>query len=219
MLNGIEESKLSKTRHIRVQPIPGGKIDDIKENLNDLLHEELQKVIIHVGTNNAMTDTPKEIFEKLISLKHQIESILPKCEVTISNLIMRTDEPKAAKINYEVNRLIKSANINFVENSNINKQLGKLGLHLNIQGNKMFARNLLNVIRNWYNVGSSDLVFNYVDTDFKNVNIINSKKSSTDRGESKNIDEISNSLSNDISGPGKSKEKFFKKSYPFLSKH
>ena len=55
MLNGIEESKLSKTRHIRVQPIPGVKIDDIKENLNDLLHEELQKVISHVGTNNAMT--------------------------------------------------------------------------------------------------------------------------------------------------------------------
>ena len=41
MLNSIEESKLSKTRHIRVQPIPGGKIDDIKEDLNDLLHEEL----------------------------------------------------------------------------------------------------------------------------------------------------------------------------------
>ena len=149
MLNGIEESKLSKTRHIRVQPIPGGKIDDIKENLNDLLHEELQKVIIHVGTNNAMTDTPKEIFEKLISLKHQIESILPKCEVTISNLIMRTDEPKASKINEEVNSFIKSASINFVENSNIKgKQLGKRGLHLNIQGNKMFARNLLNAIRN-----------------------------------------------------------------------
>ena len=200
MLNGIEESKLSKTRHIRVQSIPGGKIDDIKENLNDLLHEELQKVIIHVGTNNAMTDTPKEIFEQLISLKHQIESILPKCEVTISNLIMRTDEPKASKINEEVNSFKKSASINFVENSNIKgKQLGKRGLHLNIQGNKMFARNLLNAIRNWYNVGSSDLVFNYVDTDLKNVNIINSNKNSTNRGESENIGEISNSLSNDIS--------------------
>ena len=85
MLNGIEESKLSKTRHIHVQSIPGGKIDDIKENLNDLLHEELQKVIIHVGANNAMTDTPKEIFSKLISLKHQIERVMPKCEVSISN--------------------------------------------------------------------------------------------------------------------------------------
>ena len=149
MLNGIEESKLSKTRHIRLHPIPGGKTDDIKENSNDLLHEELQKVIIHAGTNNAMTDTPKEIIEKLISLKHQIESILPKCEVPISNLIMRMDEPKAAKINEEVNRIIKSASINFVENSNMKgKQLGKCDLHLNIQGNKIFARILLNAIRN-----------------------------------------------------------------------
>ena len=38
MLKDTEESKLSKTRHKRVQPIPGGKTDDIKENLNDLLH-------------------------------------------------------------------------------------------------------------------------------------------------------------------------------------
>ena len=73
----------SKTRHIHVQPLPGGKIDDIKENLNDLLHEELQKVIFMFGTNNAMTDTSKEIFEKLILLKHQIESIMPKYEVII----------------------------------------------------------------------------------------------------------------------------------------
>ena len=189
MLNGTGESKLSKTRHVRNQPIPGGKTEDIKENLNDLLHEELQKVIIDVGTYNAMSDTPKEIFKKLISLKQQIESILPQCVVTISKLIMRTDEPKAAKINEEVNRLIKSANISFVENSNINrKHLGKHSLYLNIQSNKMFARNLLNSIRSWYNVGSSDLVFNYVDADFKNGNIINSNRNSTDQGESENID-------------------------------
>ena len=48
MLNDTEESKLSKTRHIHVQLILGGKIEDIKENLNDLLHEELQKVIMLV---------------------------------------------------------------------------------------------------------------------------------------------------------------------------
>ena len=68
-------------------------------------------MIIHVGTNNAMTHTPKEIFEKLISLKYQIEGILPKCEIIISKLIMRKDEPKAAKYKEELNCLIKSANI------------------------------------------------------------------------------------------------------------
>ena len=141
MLKDIEESKLSKTRHKRVQPIPGGKTDDIKENLNDLLHEELQKVIVHVTIDNAMTDTPKEIFKKLISIKHQIESIMLKCGATTSNLIMRTDESKASKIIDEV--------INFVESSNIKgNQLGKHSIHWNNQDCKMFARNLLNAIRN-----------------------------------------------------------------------
>ena len=149
MLKDIEESKLSKTRHIRVQPIPGGKNDKIKENLNDLLHEELQKVIVHVTRDNAMIDTPKEIFKKVISVKYLIESIMLKCGATTSNLIMRTDEPKASKIIDEVNRLIKSSTINFVESSNIKgNQLGKHSIHLNNQGCKMFARNLLNAIRN-----------------------------------------------------------------------
>ena len=107
---------------------------------------------------------------------------------------------QAAKINEEENRLIKLVNISFVKNSNIKgKQLGKRGLYLNIQGTKMFARNLLNAIRIWYNVGSSDFFFNFVDTDFKNVNIMNNNKNTMDERESENIDEISNSLNNHIS--------------------
>ena len=38
MVKGIEERKLSKTRFIRAQPIPGDKIEDIQQNLKDLLH-------------------------------------------------------------------------------------------------------------------------------------------------------------------------------------
>ena len=47
---------------------------------------------------------------------------------------------------------------------------------------------------------------------FKNVNIINSYKNSTDRGESENIDEISNSLNNDISGLINLRKDFLKNS-------
>ena len=57
MGNVIEESKLSKTYHIRVQPIPGGKIGGIQQNLKDLLHEDLETLIIHAGTSNATTKT------------------------------------------------------------------------------------------------------------------------------------------------------------------
>ena len=53
MANGIEESKLLETRHFRVQPIPGGKIEDIQQNLKDLLHVDLGTVIIHAGTKKC----------------------------------------------------------------------------------------------------------------------------------------------------------------------
>ena len=53
MVNGIGEIKLSKTRHSRVQPIPGSKIEDIQQNLKDLFHEDLETVIIHANTKNA----------------------------------------------------------------------------------------------------------------------------------------------------------------------
>ena len=57
LLNGIEESKLSKDRHIRVQPIFAAKIKDISNNLDELIHNDLKTVILHVDTNNVVEDT------------------------------------------------------------------------------------------------------------------------------------------------------------------
>ena len=149
MLNGIEESKLSKTRHIRVQPIPGATVEDIQENIIELLNEDLQTVIIHAGTNNSVTDSPQCIVDKLLTLKHTINSHLPKCQVIISSLIKRTDNSKAHSTNRNTNKLIKELNIQYIENENIEeKHLGKKGLHLNQEGNVLFARNLLHKIRN-----------------------------------------------------------------------
>ena len=147
-LNGIEESKLPKTRHIRVQPIPGAKIDDVYKNLGDVLHHDLTKLILHVGVNNTNTDTAEDIFKNLMSLKQEIEKYLPNCDVIISNMIKRTDNPDAQRISESVNKQIKASNMKYIENDNINeKHLGKRGLHLNPNGNAKFAANLLNAIR------------------------------------------------------------------------
>ena len=73
MVNEIEESKLWKTCHIRLQPLPGGKIEDILQNLKNLLHEDLETVIAHASTNNVTTHTPQMIVDKLITLKGNIE--------------------------------------------------------------------------------------------------------------------------------------------------
>ena len=109
MVNGIGESKLSKTQHIWVKPIRGGKIEDIQQNLKDLLHEDLGTVIIHAGTNDATTDTPQTIVDKLITLKRNIEGSLPNRCVIISKLIVRTDNTKANTTIRKTNRIIKES--------------------------------------------------------------------------------------------------------------
>ena len=115
-----------------------------------MLHEDLETVIIHAGTNNATTGTPQMIVDKLITLKQNIEGSLPKNCVIISNLIARTDNTKVNSTIRKTNRLIKELQIQTVDNSNISeKHLGKRGLLLNQEGNTVFASNLLHAIRNF----------------------------------------------------------------------
>ena len=125
MVNGIEGSKLSKTHHIRVQPIPGGKAEDIQQNLKDVLHEDLETLIFHAGTNNATTNTPQMIVDKLITLKRNIEGSLLKGRVIVRKFILRTDNTKTNTTIQNMNRMIKELQIQTVDNSKISKNFGK----------------------------------------------------------------------------------------------
>ena len=114
---------------------------------------------MHVVTNNAVEDTPEDIYKDLISLKAKIEDKIPSCQIVISCLIRRSDNVKANKTAEKVNSFIKLAKLNFIDNVNItDKYLGRRGLHLNHNGNTIFAKNLLNAIRSWCE--SNDSVFN-----------------------------------------------------------
>ena len=78
-----------------------------------------------------------------------------------SKLIVRTDNTKANTTIRKTNRLTKDLQIQTVDNSNISeKHLGKRGLHLNQEGNTVFASNLLHAIRKFWNNIDNDLVCN-----------------------------------------------------------
>ena len=148
LLNDIEESKLSKSRHIRVQPISGGKIIDIERNLNELLNPDLKLIIIHIGTNHSSTENEKYVLQGVVSLKEKISLMLPNCKVVISNLIVRTDDVFTNNRNEKVNKMLRKLDIDILENNNIKeKHLGKRGLHLNAYGNALLFKKLLNIVR------------------------------------------------------------------------
>ena len=123
----MEESKLSKTRHIRVKPIPGPKTEDAKSKLDELLRKDLRTIVIQVGTNNSVIESPQVIFDKLLSLMKEIQSVVPNCNAIISNLIKRTDNCQANSKNEEVNQLLKNSKLHAINNDNIKeKQLVKV---------------------------------------------------------------------------------------------
>ena len=151
MINGIEESKLSKSRHIRVQPISGAKVDDIRDNLDIVINDDLETVVLQIGTNDSTTNSAQDIFNNIMSLKKDIESMLPNGRVVIRKLIKRKDNSDANQINEEVNQLINMENVIQIDNNNINENhLGKRGLHLNDKGNAILAGNILKKLRDLY---------------------------------------------------------------------
>ena len=131
-----------------MQPISGGKIYDIERNLTELLSKDLKLIIFHIGTNHSTTESHDVILQKIISLKEKIQFMLPNCKIVISNLIVRTDNSSANDTNEKVNTMLKQLEIDILDNSNIKeKHLGKRGLHLNSNGNALFAKNILDIVR------------------------------------------------------------------------
>ena len=192
--NCIEESKLWKTHHIRVQAIPDGRIEDIQQNVKDLLHEDLETVIIHAGTNNATTDIPQMIVDKLITLKRNIKGSLRKYRIIIRKLIAITDNTKANTTIRNTIRLIKDLKIQTVDNSNISeKHLGKKRLHLYQEGNTVFVSSLLHVIRNFWNDINNDFVCND-----NSLNINSNEKNFQQQTKVFTIDEIGKNIESDL---------------------
>ena len=75
MLYGINESRL-KCSKVRVSP--GASVDDMFFNIFPLLRENPTNIIMHAGTNNAVTENSSQTIRKLLKLKHFITSIHPK---------------------------------------------------------------------------------------------------------------------------------------------
>ena len=92
LLYGIEESKLKNTK---VRMYPGAGVEDMSYNIYPLLRKNPTNIIIHAGTNNAISDNSSYIFRKLVELKNFVLSLLPHCTVIFSGLIDRYDVGKA----------------------------------------------------------------------------------------------------------------------------
>ena len=150
ILTGIDEKRLSRNNQVvKVRDFRGATIDDLKHHLVPLLKKKPEHIILHIGTNDAVSKTSRQIYDELLQLKQYIINTLPTCRVIVSRPTIRTDNGKAALTLSNFNKLLGQLEVDFIDNVNIKEvHLGKKVRHLNKKGKNRLELNFLQKLRN-----------------------------------------------------------------------
>ena len=95
MGNGISKKDLSVNHKVKIVNFPGGASEKILEKLNDIIKEQPDDLIVHVGTNdltnnvNLLTNV-KKIFNK-------VSKESPSTSIAFSSIINRKDKMNILK--------------------------------------------------------------------------------------------------------------------------
>ena len=142
------------TNHFVVKPFPGANLSDMEDFVKPLVRKMPDKLILHVGTNDIKSSSPKAIAESTFNLVTQIRQDSPGTSVGVSALLVRSDNSDfAVKVN-QVNTILKGLcsrnRIPFLGNSNIDRShLNSMGLHLNKKGSLVLENNLAEFARSF----------------------------------------------------------------------
>ena len=84
IINRIDEKRLSKKNsNVKVRYFNGASVKDMY-NLVPLMRKKPSALILHVGTNNTVSDSSKVILKKINSLISYIKINNPECKIIIS---------------------------------------------------------------------------------------------------------------------------------------
>ena len=110
---------------------PGATISDMEDYVKPLTRKSPQKMILHVGTNDLRTSSPKAIADSIINLVTQVREDSPETAVGVSALLVRSDQALNTNIK-QVNGLLKDLckrhRVPYLTNANIDYN------HLNSKG-------------------------------------------------------------------------------------
>ena len=151
MLKPIIVSKLSRKHRIKCEAFPGATTDDMAHYIKPGLRRKPDKIIIHAGTNDLKSLSPKKIQKKITSICPSVQKDHQDTKIAILSIITRKDDPtlldNIAKLNQSLKNYCDHNNIDFIDNSNITvRSLAKDGLHLNKKGIFEFSSNLRSYI-------------------------------------------------------------------------
>ena len=100
-----------------------------------LLQKIPDYIILHIGTNDALDNTSREILDKIFKLKTYIQKELPKCKITKTTPLKRHDHEKTSLTISHLCNKIKDISISVADSFNIGAfYLNSGGLHVNDKG-------------------------------------------------------------------------------------
>ena len=153
ILNGIEERGLSKHHNVKVRPHPGATTRDIIDHVKPVARKRPDMLLIHCRTNDITNniDTSKHLKE----IVSTVREITPQTKIVLSAATIRRDrhgmEKKTQELNCKIKAISVEDRLEFLNNDNIDDPcLGIKGLHLNVRGKAVFAKNILSVINKFY---------------------------------------------------------------------
>ena len=125
----------------------GATLADINHHIIPILKKKPDVIFLHVGTNDSVSRTSREIPNDLLQLKSAITKTLPNCHVIFSQPTLRVDNGKAALTLHRLYEHFSELNLDAVNNCNIKvKHIGQKGLYLNPKGKGRFALNFTHKI-------------------------------------------------------------------------
>ena len=149
MIKHVDVRKLrhGTNKQVTVRTFSGCRTDEMAHYIKPTLALKPKQVIIHVGTNDLKTKSPAEIIYNLKNLGNQAKQENPCTDVSLSQIIIRSDDTRLQNKLVEVNKCIQDLceqeNWGLIDNSNIsNMHLNPYGLHLNKRVSAMLAKNI-----------------------------------------------------------------------------
>lgn len=95
MTRDIKTSIIKKStgKNVMIRTFSGATVTDMIDYSKPSLRMSPANVIIHVGTNDMMTDHVNTILQNMTKLCDEIEEICPSATISVSEVILRKDIP------------------------------------------------------------------------------------------------------------------------------
>ena len=87
VLAGLEGKCISQNRSVKVRISLGVTTYNMHDYLKPFLKRNPENITLHVGTNNLVKETSRDVLNEILSLKNFIEKLGLTCKVLVSNLI------------------------------------------------------------------------------------------------------------------------------------